>query len=47
MAGISSKERFTDAREDEQKRGISIKATGLSLYFETLEGADESQVLKL
>lgn len=34
MAGISSKERFTDGRPDEQERGISIKATGLSLHFE-------------
>jgi len=34
MAGISTKERFTDGRPDEQERGISIKATGLSLHFE-------------
>lgn len=34
MAGISSKNRFTDGLEAEQGRGISIKATGLSLYFD-------------
>jgi GTPase len=25
--------RFTDTRKDEQERGITIKATGLSMYF--------------
>lgn len=40
MAGISSKNRFTDGLEAEQKRGISIKATGLSLYFD-LPAADD------
>eukprot|EP01088_Endostelium_zonatum_P020855 TRINITY_DN788_c0_g1_i7.p1 TRINITY_DN788_c0_g1~~TRINITY_DN788_c0_g1_i7.p1 ORF type:complete len:870 (+),score=236.38 TRINITY_DN788_c0_g1_i7:334-2943(+) len=34
MAGISSKERFTDATKEEQDRGISIESTGVSLYFE-------------
>jgi len=27
--------RFTDTREDEQQRGITIKSTGVSLYYET------------
>jgi elongation factor 2 len=29
--------RFTDTRKDEQERGITIKSTGVSLYFETDE----------
>jgi|Transcript_42646 elongation factor 2 len=27
--------RFTDTRDDEQERGITIKSTGVSLYYET------------
>ena len=27
--------RFTDGRDDEKERGITIKSTGLSMYFET------------
>jgi elongation factor 2 len=31
--------RFTDTRADEQERGITIKSTGVSLYYETdIEG---------
>ena len=26
--------RYTDTRKDEQERGITIKSTGLSMYFE-------------
>jgi translation elongation factor EF-G len=26
--------RFTDTREDEKERGITIKSTGISMYFE-------------
>ncbi len=38
-AGIISQEkaggaRFTDNRADEQERGITIKSTGVSMYFE-------------
>ena len=38
-AGIISeanagKARFTDSRADEQERGITIKSTGVSLYYE-------------
>merc|ERR1712190_204643 len=36
--GISTKQagdaRFTDTRADEQERGVTIKSTGVSLYFE-------------
>merc|ERR1712190_31624 len=36
--GISTKQagdaRFTDTRTDEQERGVTIKSTGVSLYFE-------------
>merc|ERR1712176_820783 len=39
---ISSKQagdaRFTDTRADEQERGVTIKSTGVSLYFEHDEG---------
>lgn len=27
--------RFTDTRKDEQERGITIKSTGVSLYYES------------
>jgi elongation factor 2 len=42
-AGIISeanagKARFTDSRADEQERGITIKSTGVTLYYETKEG---------
>jgi elongation factor 2 len=42
-AGIISeanagKARFTDSRADEQERGITIKSTGVSLYYEVQEG---------
>lgn len=38
-AGIISQEaagetRYTDTREDEKERGITIKSTGVSLYYE-------------
>jgi len=34
MAGISTKDRFTDGLEEERRRGITMVSTGLSLYFE-------------
>jgi len=53
-AGIiaSSKEgdaRFTDSRKDEQERGITIKSTGVSLYYEvaTAEGKLEAHLINL
>merc|ERR1712050_573860 len=43
---ISSKQagdaRFTDTRADEQERGVTIKSTGVSLYFE-LDDDDEGK----
>jgi len=36
-AAAAGDARFTDTRKDEQERGITIKATGVSLYFETDE----------
>lgn len=47
-AGIISKksageERFTDGREDEQLRGITIKSTGVSLYFDCKPSEDEPE----
>jgi elongation factor 2 len=29
--------RLTDTRADEQERGITIKSTGISLYYQMLE----------
>jgi elongation factor 2 len=53
-AGIiaSAKEgdaRFTDSRKDEQERGITIKSTGVSLYYEvdTAEGKDIPHLINL
>lgn len=42
--------RFTDTREDEQERGITIKSTGVSLYYETdvvEEGKSEPYLINL
>jgi elongation factor 2 len=44
-AGIISeanagKARFTDSRADEQERGITIKSTGVSLYYEVKSGEE-------
>ncbi|KAI6153791.1 P-loop containing nucleoside triphosphate hydrolase protein [Pisolithus tinctorius] len=36
--------RFTDTREDEKERGITIKSTAISMYFEM--GKDEVEVIK-
>jgi elongation factor 2 len=37
--------RFTDTRADEQERGITIKSTGVSLYYEMkLAGAGDEMV---
>jgi elongation factor 2 len=36
-AAAAGDARFTDTRKDEQERGITIKSTGVSLYFETDE----------
>jgi elongation factor 2 len=52
-AGIISKEvagdaRYTDTREDEKERGITIKSTGVSMYYKvdlTYSGAPEKEYL--
>ena len=36
--------RFTDTREDEKERGITIKSTAISMYFEM--DSDDVQVIK-
>jgi len=42
-------ERYMDTRDDEKERGITIKSTGVSLYYETdLErGTKEGYVINL
>jgi elongation factor 2 len=38
--------RFTDTREDEKERGITIKSTGVSLYYESdVEGGEKKPYL--
>lgn len=39
--------RFMDTREDEQDRTITIKSTGVSLFFSIAEGELEGDVLKM
>ena len=42
--------RFTDTRKDEQERGITIKSTGVSLYYETdivTEGETKGYLINL
>merc|ERR1739838_400698 len=34
-ASAAGDARMTDTRKDEQERGITIKSTGVSMYFET------------
>lgn len=31
---VAGEARYTDTREDEKERGITIKSTGVSLYYE-------------
>lgn len=42
-------ERYMDTRDDEKERGITIKSTGVSLYYETdlLKGEKEGYVINL
>jgi len=35
--------RFTDTRQDEKERGITIKSTGVSLYYEAAIGGEEKK----
>jgi elongation factor 2 len=42
--------RYTDTREDEQQRGITIKSTGVSLYYEydlLQDGKKEAYLINL
>lgn len=42
-------ERYMDTRDDEKERGITIKSTGVSLYYETdlYSGKNEGFVINL
>jgi len=42
-------ERYMDTRDDEKERGITIKSTGVSLYYETdlLKGTKDGYVINL
>ena len=42
-------ERYMDTRDDEKERGITIKSTGVSLYYETdlLKGEKQGYVINL
>jgi ribosome assembly protein 1 len=35
---LSGKVRYLDSREDEQERGITMKSSGISLYFKLRRG---------
>ncbi|KAI9090463.1 hypothetical protein DFS34DRAFT_371598 [Phlyctochytrium arcticum] len=41
---LSGKVRYLDSRADEQQRGITMKSSGISLYFNILKAASNSQV---
>ncbi|CAG8439651.1 10899_t:CDS:10 [Ambispora gerdemannii] len=38
---LAGKVRYLDSREDEQERGITMEASGISLYFQVLRKAEE------
>jgi elongation factor 2 len=44
-SGRAGETRFTDTRQDEQDRGITIKSTAISLYFE-MENPDDIKEIK-
>lgn len=44
-SGRAGETRFTDTRQDEQDRGITIKSTAISLYFE-MENPDDINEIK-
>src|SRR3984893_15212866 len=49
MAGIISsaragEARFTDTRQDEQERGITIKSTAISMYFQMANPDDIKEI---
>ncbi|SRR6266498_3801004 len=40
---LAGKVRYLDSREDEQERGITMEASGISLYFNVLRNFVEGQ----
>lgn len=42
-SGAAGDARYTDTREDEKERGITIKSTGVSLYYEVATNAMEPE----
>jgi elongation factor 2 len=44
-SGRAGETRFMDTRQDEQDRGITIKSTAISMYFE-MENADDIKEIK-
>ena len=40
---LSGKVRYLDSREDEQERGITMKSSGISLYFKVLGQVRETR----
>jgi ribosome assembly protein 1 len=40
---LAGKVRYLDSREDEQERGITMEASGISLYFNVLRKSLEGQ----
>ncbi|KAI9000018.1 hypothetical protein BC832DRAFT_563311 [Gaertneriomyces semiglobifer] len=43
-AKLSGKVRYLDSREDEQQRGITMKSSGISLFFRLLKQLNEKEV---
>ena len=44
-SGRAGETRFTDTRQDEQDRGITIKSTAISMFFE-MENPDDIKEIK-
>ncbi|CAG8662036.1 11976_t:CDS:2, partial [Racocetra fulgida] len=42
---LAGKVRYLDSREDEQERGITMEASGISLYFQILRKATEEETI--
>ncbi|KAI8819560.1 uncharacterized protein EV422DRAFT_97212 [Fimicolochytrium jonesii] len=42
-AKLSGKVRYLDSREDEQQRGITMKSSGISLFFQILRRSNDTQ----
>lgn len=43
-SGRAGETRFTDTRQDEQDRGITIKSTAISMYFEMANPEDVKEI---